>query len=105
MKKLILILILLIGTLQVHAVLKEKDLPQTLQILRTELTDYHRELSEQIEMNKIQREQIRDQLISIMKRANQSSLMLYSSISPMHVMKPQNFTTSSTGSNCLSNPS
>jgi len=78
MKKLILILILLTGTLQVHAVLKEKDLPQTLQILRTELTDYHRELSDQIEMNKIQREQIRDQLISIMKRANQSSLMLYS---------------------------
>ena len=69
MKKLILILILLIGTLQVHAVLKEKDLPQTLQILRTELTDYHRELSDQIEMNKIQREQIRDQLISIMSQS------------------------------------
>jgi hypothetical protein len=44
MKKILLILFLCIGTLQSHAVLKEKDLPQTLQILRTELTDYYREL-------------------------------------------------------------
>lgn len=78
MKKLLLILFLCIGTLQSHAVLKEKDLPQTLQILRTELTDYYRELSERMEMDKMQREQVRTKLISIMRRANQSSLMLYS---------------------------
>lgn len=78
MKKFLLILFICAGTLQVHAVLKEKDLPQTLQILRTELTDYYRELSERMEMDKMQREQVRDQLVSIMRRANQSSLMLYS---------------------------
>ncbi len=78
MKKLLLILLLCIGTLQSHAVLKEKDLPQTLQILRTELTDYYRELSERMEMDKMQRDQVRTKLISIMRRANQSSLMLYS---------------------------
>ena len=78
MKKLLLILFLCIGTLQSQAVLKEKDLPQTLQILRTELTDYYRELSERMEMDKMQRDQVRTKLISIMRRANQSSLMLYS---------------------------
>ncbi len=78
MKKLLLILFLCIGTLQSHAVLKEKDLPQTLQILRTELTNYYRELSERMEMDKMQRDQVRTKLISIMRRANQSSLMLYS---------------------------
>ena len=78
MKKILLILFFCVGALQVHAVLKEKDLPQTLQILRTELTDYYRELSERMEMDKMQRDQVRDRLISIMRRANQSSLMLYS---------------------------
>ena len=65
-------------TLCAHAVLKEKDLNQTLLILRTELTDYHRELSERLKMNQKQSERVRDQLISIMKRSNQNSLMLYS---------------------------
>ena len=65
-------------TLQGHAVLKEKDLPQTLQILRTELTNYHRELSVQIERNREQSEMVRNQLIDIMKSSNQNSLMLYS---------------------------
>lgn len=78
MKKFLLLLLLYIGTFQAHAVLKEKDLPQTLQILRTELTDYYRELSERMEMDKMQRDQVREKLVSIMRRANQSSLMLYS---------------------------
>ena len=64
--------------MQGHAVLKEKDLPQTLQILRTELTNYHRELSVQIERNREQSEMVRNQLIDIMKSSNQNSLMLYS---------------------------
>jgi small-conductance mechanosensitive channel len=68
----------LLTTLQGHAVLKEKDLPQTLQILRTELTNYHRELSQMIEQNRQQNEQVRNQLIDIMKSSNQNSLMLYS---------------------------
>ena len=78
MKRLISIIFIMTVTLCAHAVLKEKDLSQTLQILRTELTDYHRELSERLKMNQKQSERIREQLISIMKRSNQNSLMLYS---------------------------
>ena len=51
-KAFLVILLALLTTLQGHAVLKEKDLPQTLQILRTELTNYHRELSQMIEQNR-----------------------------------------------------
>ena len=72
------ILLVLLTTLQGQAVLKEKDLPQTLQILRTELTNYHRELSQMIKMNRKQQEQMRNQLIETMKHSNQNSLMLYS---------------------------
>ena len=71
-------LLVLLTTLQGHAVLKEKDLPHTLEILRTELTNYHRELSQMIELNRQQNEQVRNQLIETMKRSNQNSLMLYS---------------------------
>ena len=78
MKKIIFIICLLVGTLQAHAVLKEKDLPQTLQILRTELTSYHKELAQMLEMNKKQSETVRNQLISTMQQSNQNSLMLYS---------------------------
>lgn len=77
-KSFIIILLSVLTTLQGHAVLKEKDLPQTLQILRTELTNYHRELSVQIERNREQSEMVRNQLIDIMKSSNQNSLMLYS---------------------------
>ena len=77
-KAIIIILLALLTTLQGHAVLKEKDLPQTLQILRTELTNYHRELSQMIEKNRQQSELVRNQLIETMKRSNQNSLMLYS---------------------------
>jgi small-conductance mechanosensitive channel len=61
-----------------HAVLKEKDLPQTLQILRTELTTFHREMSQMLEINKKQSERVREQLMNTMKQSNQNSLMLYS---------------------------
>ena len=77
-KAILIILTALLTALQVHAVLKEKDLPQTLQILRTELTNYHREMSMLITVNRQQNEQVRNQLLSIMKSSNQNSLMLYS---------------------------
>ena len=78
MRKLITLFVVLLMTLSAHAVLKEKDLQQTLQILRTELTAYHRELSSQIEMNRKQSEQVRQRLMETMQRSNQNSLMLYS---------------------------
>ena len=72
------IIVILATTLSAHAVLKEKDLPQTLQILRSELVNYHRELTGMIELNRKQSESVRNQLIETMLRSNQNSLMLYS---------------------------
>ena len=71
-------LLVLLTTLSTQAVLKEKDLSQTLQILRSELTTHHRELSQQIEINKKQSERVRNRLMETMQRSNQNSLMLYS---------------------------
>ena len=78
MKKILSLLLVLMTTLGAQAVLKEKNLQQTLQILRTELTTHHRELSQQIEMNRKQSEQVRQRLLETMQRSNQNSLMLYS---------------------------
>ena len=71
-------MLVLLTTLSAQAVLKEKDLQQTLQILRAELTMHHRELSQRIEMNRKQNEQVRQRLLETMKRSDQNSLMLYS---------------------------
>ena len=78
MKKILLLLIIMVSVSDAHAVLKEKDLPHTLQILRTELTTFHREMSQMLEINKKQSERVRDQLMNTMKQSNQNSLMLYS---------------------------
>ena len=71
-------MLVLLTTLSAQAVLKEKDLQQTLQILRSELTMHHRELSQRIQMNRKQNEQVRQRLVETMKRSDQNSLMLYS---------------------------
>lgn len=78
MKRILLLFIILVCVTDAHAVLKEKDLPQTLQILRTELTTFHREMSQMLEINKKQSERVREQLMNTMKQSNQNSLMLYS---------------------------
>ena len=78
MKRFLTIMMVALVCLSANAVLKEKDLPQTLQILRTELTNYHRELSQQIVQNRKQSEAVRNQLMETMMRSNQNSLMLYS---------------------------
>ena len=78
MKRILAIMLVLLTTLSAQAVLKEKDLQQTLQILRAELTMHHRELSQRIEMNRKQNEQVRQRLVETMKRSDQNSLMLYS---------------------------
>ena len=74
MKRIVFFFAVFLTTLSAQAVLKEKDLSQTLQILRTELTNYHRELSVQMELSKQQSERVRNQLIETMKRSNQNSL-------------------------------
>ena len=70
--------ILLVTALNVHAVLKEKDLNQTLNVLRYELTDYHRELNNQSEERKEMTQSIVEGLKETFRRSNQNSLMLYS---------------------------
>ena len=79
MKRLITIVILLVLVLtEGHAVLKERDLEQTLEILRTELTDYHRQLTTSSQERKQQNEQIYSLLMETMKQSGQNALMLYS---------------------------
>lgn len=64
------------GTTQ--AVLKEKDLKNTLTILRTELTDAYQELEVQSGFMKEQREKVGKNIFSVLNKSNQNSLMLYS---------------------------
>ncbi len=78
MRRILIILIALLTTVGSQAVLKEKDLPQTLLILRKELTTYHRELSQMLEQSRRQSEAVRNSLIETLKSSNQNSLMLYS---------------------------
>ena len=73
-----LLLTLLSFSLQAHAVLKEKDLEQTLSILRTELQNSRLELERQSGLVREQQEQVRNTLINVLNRSNQNSLMLYS---------------------------
>lgn len=61
-----------------HAVLKEKNIENTLSLLRQELTNYRTELERQSGMMKAQQEQVMMNMISVMNRSRQNSLMLYS---------------------------
>ena len=67
MKRLTLTLILLIGMLtEASAVLKEKDLNQTLTILQQELAQYKTELTTRSAIRKQQNKQIIQELVSAM---------------------------------------
>ena len=79
MKKSIFILFLLLKfCLPSHAVLKEKDIDNTLSVLRTELTKFHSELERQSGFMKEEQTAIRKNLFGVLNRSNQNSLMLYS---------------------------
>ena len=77
-KYLLLIVTVLMMAVPSRAVLKEKNLENTLMILKTELVNYHRELDNQNSENKKRGEVIREQLISLLRNSNRNSLMLYS---------------------------
>ena len=78
-KRLLLIGVLLTFMLtEAGAVLKEKDLQQTLAILKTELLRYNNELKERTQVRKQHNKRIIQELVSTMKRADQNALMLYS---------------------------
>ena len=79
MKKYIIIMALLLGiTIEAGAVLKEKDLEETLTILRSELTKHYHELTSQREKREAQTQEVFRNLTQTMKQSNQNALMLYS---------------------------
>ena len=61
-----------------HAVLKEANLDNTLSILRVELMDHYKELDRHTGLMKEQQQRVFSELMTIMNRSNQNSLMLYS---------------------------
>lgn len=78
MKKIIITLLAFFVLTNAHAVLKEKNLEQTLNILRTELTEKHQELNSLAEERKVETQEIINQLKETIKQSNQNALMLYS---------------------------
>ena len=78
MKRIISIALFLVAVIQAHAVLKERNLEQTLRVLRTELTERHQELSSQADERKQQTADVVQQLRDAIRRSNQNALMLYS---------------------------
>jgi len=73
-----LVVALIICSLPSHAVLKEDSLNNTLSILRQELTQYHKELTNQSDFMKQQQQRVQQELVEIVNRSNQNALMLYS---------------------------
>lgn len=78
-KRLYIIILLMVAfVLPSNAVLKEANLDTTLYMLRTELTNYHINLEKQNQAAKAQQLAVIQELISIVKQADQNSIMLYS---------------------------
>ena len=78
-KKILLTLVLLLTVaFQGHAVLKEKNLSQTLHVLRLELYNKWIKQKERMKLMEARREAQHEQLINIMKRSETTSLILYS---------------------------
>ena len=79
MKRFFLIFIILASfCIDAGAVLKEKDLEQTLSILQSELELYNNELSMRSVARRERTKRLITQLLKTMKRADQNALMLYS---------------------------
>ena len=78
MKRIIVSLLFLLVIVDASAVLKEQGLAKTLNVLRTELTQKHTELTSQADERKEEARNIVDQLKETTNRSNQNALMLYS---------------------------
>ncbi len=79
MKRLFLLLVVCLAmATDSMAVLKEKDLEQTLTVLRSELVERHNELTNETSQRRLQNRDIQNELLTTMQRSNQNSLMLYS---------------------------
>ena len=96
MKKIIATLLVLLITMNMHAVLKEKNLEQTLSILRTELTQKHQELNSLAEERKTETQEIINELKETMKQSNQCKASISVLKSLLDTMRPRGQKTSHT---------
>jgi potassium-dependent mechanosensitive channel len=79
MKKYLLIIILLLADIApMQAVLKERDLPQTLSILRAELESYEKELTHRNMLMQKRQQEMSKFILKRMEDIDQITLMLYS---------------------------
>ncbi len=79
MKRALLLVVLCVMTVfQAHAVLKEKDLAQTLGVLRAELEQTYKEQKSMLAMFEKRNMEQHANLIQMMQKSNQIALMLYS---------------------------
>ena len=79
MKRITFIIVLLLGiTIEAGAVLKEKNLDETLTILRLELTKHYHELTSLRDERLEQSQEVFKNLTQTMRLSNQNALMLYS---------------------------
>ena len=72
------IMAILLPVVSAHAVLKERDLKQTLTILRSELEKVHEEQERNVKRAQQQQERTRREFIQTIQQSNQNALMLYS---------------------------
>ncbi len=79
MKRLLLLITLFVGiATTANAVLKEKDLEQTLTFLQAELEQYYNELNVRSSIRKDRTKTLITQMLLTLKQADQNALMLYS---------------------------
>ena len=79
MKRLLLLITLFVGiATTANAVLKEKDLEQTLTFLQAELEQYYNELTVRSSIRKERTKTLITQMLLTLKQADQNALMLYS---------------------------
>lgn len=77
-KRICLLLLLTLYLMPGHAVLEEKNLTQSLEVLRVELSSTYTELKGNLEFLRKSSERQHERMISTMQRSNEIALMLYS---------------------------
>ncbi len=77
-KRIILLAVMVLVLLPAGAVLKERDMSQTLSVLRTELTSMHQEQLQRMQRFKEMNKRFDKMMIQVMDRSQQIELMLYS---------------------------
>lgn len=77
-KRIILLALLMLVLTPANAVLKERDMSQTLSVLRTELTSMHQEQLQRMQRFNEMNKRFDKMMIQVMDRSQQIELMLYS---------------------------